>query len=308
MPSQPRTMNSSSLVSSKVLTSGKAVTICSSGGRLSGRLYRRSPKARERFRSPCTLAPPGICCTKPPAFVMRAVSPGFSGLWSSESASTRPARDMIARESPALAQKICGPALPSRRTTRTTTAVQPWASGVGSLVSLEGSTRAISSSSQSSLSSPSPDWSAAESSAGCSSSVSASSAGGSSSTPASSSVSASSAFGSAVASAGLFSLSSWPSEVPASSASAASEASCCGAASPSAPSERLSSRLPAPPPSSCPWPGPPPRNRCRTLRGTTMGWMAAPASGRSRVSISLRPAASRSFSSTVRKAFSRALT
>mmetsp|Transcript_110316 Transcript_110316/g.276174 ORF Transcript_110316/g.276174 Transcript_110316/m.276174 type:complete len:202 (+) Transcript_110316:362-967(+) len=41
--------------------------------------------------------------TKPPAFSMRSVSAGSSGLWSSESATASPARHKIARESPMLA-------------------------------------------------------------------------------------------------------------------------------------------------------------------------------------------------------------
>mmetsp|Transcript_6205 Transcript_6205/g.18612 ORF Transcript_6205/g.18612 Transcript_6205/m.18612 type:complete len:266 (+) Transcript_6205:458-1255(+) len=263
--------------------------------------------ARERLRSPCTRAPPGICCTKPPAFWMRAVSPGFSGLWSSDSATTRPPRERIARESPALAQKIWGPAPSSRRTTRTTTAVQPCASGVGSLVSLDGSTRAMSSSSQSSFSSASAE--ACSAAASSPSSPSPALRAGPSSTAVSSSVSASSGLSPPVA--GLFSLSSWPAAAASSLGSSLASGclSCFDADSSSASAGPLSPSAspPAPPLSSWAWPGPLPRKRCRTFRGTTTGWMAAPASGRSRVSISFRPATSLSLSSTVRKAFSRAL-
>mmetsp|Transcript_13179 Transcript_13179/g.37420 ORF Transcript_13179/g.37420 Transcript_13179/m.37420 type:complete len:221 (-) Transcript_13179:329-991(-) len=217
--------------------------------------------ARDRLRSPWTLAPPGICCTNPPAFVILAVSPLFSGLWSSESATTCPNLDSTALESPALAQNSRGPSPSLRRTTSTATAVQPWASGQGSRVSREGSTSAISSSPQSSC-------------------------------PVSSSSSSSPAASVSSASPDVLSpgFGGWSSSVT---------------ADPSAPAPWFSSPLPSADSSlSPPAVEAPPRNLRRTLRGTTM--RGAFESGRSSASTSRRPSSSLSFSSTARKACSRA--
>mmetsp|Transcript_63852 Transcript_63852/g.167224 ORF Transcript_63852/g.167224 Transcript_63852/m.167224 type:complete len:304 (-) Transcript_63852:416-1327(-) len=297
MPSQPMTMNSSCSVISNVLTSGKTVRICSAGGRWSGFLYLRSPMALERFRSPMTRAPPGMCCTWPPAFVMRAVSSSFSGLWSSERATTFPPRDSTALESPALAQKSrAGP--PSfGRTQSTTTAVQPWASGEASRVSLAGSTRAMSSSPHSgSASSPSASFSSPSASSSSAAASSAAFAG-----------SAATAFAGSPATAGF----SW-SPPGAASFSAAFSAACktfelcfaaCSSLSPLPPSSSSSSSSSES--STVAFPRPP-RKRCRTRRGTTMGWDGAPGSGLSSASTSCRPSTFRSSTSTRRKHLSRA--
>eukprot|EP01139_Manchomonas_bermudensis_P005327 Amastigsp_a174970_196.p3 type:complete len:119 gc:universal Amastigsp_a174970_196:728-372(-) len=104
-------------------TSGRAVTACSSAGSTSLRLNARSPMARESASEPLTRPN----ATELPAFIMRWRSVGFSGLWSSESATaSKPLpsgslRASTARESPALPQS-------SRRSLRlkvTTTDVAP---------------------------------------------------------------------------------------------------------------------------------------------------------------------------------------
>lgn len=125
IPSQARTMNSSSGVYFLSVISGSAgrqemgevsmewreekegdgresihVTACCSGGRLGLRLKSKSPKALERARFPFTRP----YCTKPPAAVMRAFSPSLVGLWSKDRGTATPADERTLRESPAFAQ------------------------------------------------------------------------------------------------------------------------------------------------------------------------------------------------------------
>lgn len=70
-PSQARTRNSSSSDSSCTVTSGKAVTICCSGGSSALFLNSKSPMARESARLPLTRPN----STKPPAAVILPFSP-----------------------------------------------------------------------------------------------------------------------------------------------------------------------------------------------------------------------------------------
>jgi hypothetical protein len=69
-PSQATTRNSSSWLMSCISTSGKAVTICCSGGRSALFLNSKSPIARDRARLPFTRPK----STKPPAAWIRAFS------------------------------------------------------------------------------------------------------------------------------------------------------------------------------------------------------------------------------------------
>mmetsp|Transcript_96767 Transcript_96767/g.269043 ORF Transcript_96767/g.269043 Transcript_96767/m.269043 type:complete len:309 (+) Transcript_96767:408-1334(+) len=122
-PSQATTMNSSPGCRWKVRTSGVQQMICSCGARLKFCLYRRSPIARERLKSPLTRynRPWGHRCSimQPPALRILAISPGRLGLWSSDMSMALPPRESTARQSPALATVMA-----SGRTQQTM-AVQP---------------------------------------------------------------------------------------------------------------------------------------------------------------------------------------
>ena len=117
IPSQATIKNSSSWLISCISTSGKAVTICCSGGRSALFLNSKSPIARDRARLPLTRPK----STKPPAALIRAFSPiigeqirkgrrnqnsshgpSFCGLWSNERGFARPLTPNTERESPAL--------------------------------------------------------------------------------------------------------------------------------------------------------------------------------------------------------------
>mmetsp|Transcript_66923 Transcript_66923/g.193427 ORF Transcript_66923/g.193427 Transcript_66923/m.193427 type:complete len:243 (-) Transcript_66923:425-1153(-) len=238
-----------------------------------------------------------MCCTTPPALVMRAVSDSFSGLWSSERATTCPFRDMMALESPALAQNTLGPSLsPALLTTNTTTAVQPWASGVGSRVKREGSTSSISSSGRSSSSSIRASMSTSSSS---SSPPSASRSNSHSSSPSSSNSNSSSSAAPpppwpllSISRSPCAESPPTPSLLPSGAGASADAEPPVGAASPAASS--LPGELPAslrPSASACPASSssssssPPrrlaPRKRWTTRLGTAMRCDVAPGSGAS---------------------------
>mmetsp|Transcript_22003 Transcript_22003/g.63442 ORF Transcript_22003/g.63442 Transcript_22003/m.63442 type:complete len:264 (-) Transcript_22003:92-883(-) len=121
------TMNSSPGWRLKVRTSGVQQTCCSCGGRRWSFLYRKSPMARDRLRSPFTLykLPWGQGCsmTVPPALRILANSEGLLGLWSSDMSTALPPRQRTARQSPALATTTAS------GLTRQTMAVQPMKSG-----------------------------------------------------------------------------------------------------------------------------------------------------------------------------------
>jgi len=100
IPSQAMTKKSSLSSLLYLVISGTQVIICSSSTNFLLVLYSRSPSARDRLNMPLTLP----SSTNPPAFLMRASSPGLSGLWSSLSSIAFLFLDKTARESPAFAQ------------------------------------------------------------------------------------------------------------------------------------------------------------------------------------------------------------
>jgi len=116
LPSQAITMNSSSSDTSWTVTSGKAVTICCSGGRSALFLNSKSPMARDSARLPLTRPKstnppaaqilafsPGCCQTCASAFTLkRMYVPSFCGLWSNDSGFARPLTPKTVLESPAL--------------------------------------------------------------------------------------------------------------------------------------------------------------------------------------------------------------
>jgi hypothetical protein len=100
-----------------VRTSGSELTGCLAGGRPFTHLWRKSPNARERAKSPLTRP----STMKPPAWSMRSRSAVTFGLWSRERGSATPARQRTARESPTFAT------VSERRVTRSETNVEPHA-------------------------------------------------------------------------------------------------------------------------------------------------------------------------------------
>mmetsp|Transcript_30405 Transcript_30405/g.70104 ORF Transcript_30405/g.70104 Transcript_30405/m.70104 type:complete len:221 (+) Transcript_30405:130-792(+) len=127
IPSQAKTMNSSSGVRSRTMTSGVEQITCSFGGKSDRFLYSRSPMARLRFKFPFTRAPPlPSSFTVPPAASMRALSVSAVGLWSYDNSRALPARHITALLSPAFA------VITSSFRTRTHTAVQPTVSATKS--------------------------------------------------------------------------------------------------------------------------------------------------------------------------------
>mmetsp|Transcript_4947 Transcript_4947/g.14425 ORF Transcript_4947/g.14425 Transcript_4947/m.14425 type:complete len:213 (+) Transcript_4947:265-903(+) len=123
MPSQAMIMNSSSGWRWKIRMSGVAQTICCSGASFEFCLNLKSPIDRDKLRSPFTrwrtCGPKRWFMTHPPAFSMRACSPGKLGLWSSDMSTAMPWRQRTARLSPALATTMVS------GQTQHTTAVQP---------------------------------------------------------------------------------------------------------------------------------------------------------------------------------------
>mmetsp|Transcript_106707 Transcript_106707/g.299840 ORF Transcript_106707/g.299840 Transcript_106707/m.299840 type:complete len:227 (+) Transcript_106707:412-1092(+) len=112
------------------VTSGRAMTFCSSGPSSGFILYFESPIALDMASSPSVRS----CLTKPPARLIRAASREHSGLWSSVNETNVPlARTNIARESPTLTavtrqifSLVGAGSCRMNGRTKTNTQVEPW--------------------------------------------------------------------------------------------------------------------------------------------------------------------------------------